>query len=475
MSGVVDLNIKKIISALLSLTIFFSGFCAYAADDVTVVTTPEEFRAISLKLYGKYSLGCDIDFNGDTLLPLDLNGAFTGVLDGNGFSIKNVTLSYDREGESARLGIFANSRGTVKNLSVTGVKAQVPNKKYTTVGVIVAQNSGTVENTFVDGSIDIPSEKGQISVAFGGITGVTTNGSIKNCKSKVDLRYDGDALANVGGISGTIGAKAVIENSAYFGDIQIVGGNEVYAGGIVGSVETTVDNKATVTDCISIADISVQSKYSTAVGGILGQVSTYNENNTVKSAAEINGCISGSTIKAYSTTTGGFYGSNTTVNIGSVAGMFYGNGKDNEYLLTKYKTKSTVSELKPVSAFSNANGEFSASLYNPEKPLKLINKNDISVLLPKGEASLSAYVGKKIYALNSEKADELSFAKNFETQILGDIDGDGDISVYDAVLIRSAVLKESIPLNTQAAADVNGDGEVTVTDIVAVLDGAVRK
>ena len=53
---------------------------------------------------------------------------------------------------------------------------------------------------------------------------------------------------------------------------------------------------------------------------------------------------------------------------------------------------------------------------------------------------------------------------------LGDVDGNGKISITDAVAVVSHILGEDIDSFVAAAADVDGNGKITITDAVAIVD-----
>lgn len=53
---------------------------------------------------------------------------------------------------------------------------------------------------------------------------------------------------------------------------------------------------------------------------------------------------------------------------------------------------------------------------------------------------------------------------------IGDVDGNGKVSITDAVAIVSHILGEDIDGFVAAAADVDGSGKITITDAVAVVD-----
>jgi hypothetical protein len=54
--------------------------------------------------------------------------------------------------------------------------------------------------------------------------------------------------------------------------------------------------------------------------------------------------------------------------------------------------------------------------------------------------------------------------------MLGDLTGDGKVSITDVVMIIDVIAGIITDANQRAAADVNGDGSVTITDCVAAID-----
>lgn len=58
----------------------------------------------------------------------------------------------------------------------------------------------------------------------------------------------------------------------------------------------------------------------------------------------------------------------------------------------------------------------------------------------------------------------------------GDADGDGEITVTDALLtLQGSVGKITLSPEAQGRADVDGDGKITVTDALLILQRAVKK
>lgn len=185
-----------------------------------------------------YKLTNDIDFNRQEVQSLgDDKNAFEGVLDGNGYSIKNISVS-----SSANTGLFAKSgvNGTVKNLTldnmtVTGTQGGT----YTIyAGGITAKNEGRIENCHLTGSIIIlarkTNERGKksdpknIETYVGGLAGLcsgsqaviagctVTSSTIEGISERVDDDHgENDANKNylyVAGIVSKISDYAKIEN-----------------------------------------------------------------------------------------------------------------------------------------------------------------------------------------------------------------------------------------------------------------------
>ena len=54
--------------------------------------------------------------------------------------------------------------------------------------------------------------------------------------------------------------------------------------------------------------------------------------------------------------------------------------------------------------------------------------------------------------------------------VMGDVTGDGKVSVTDVISMNSYILEEEPAQFIRKVADLNGDGKVTITDLVQVID-----
>jgi hypothetical protein len=64
----------------------------------------------------------------------------------------------------------------------------------------------------------------------------------------------------------------------------------------------------------------------------------------------------------------------------------------------------------------------------------------------------------------------LAFPKEEEPVLLGDVNGDGRISISDAVAIVDWILSNGATSIDEKAADLNGDGKISISDAVAIVD-----
>ena len=219
----------------------------------------------------------EVDGNWD-LTPANVN--FGGMFDGNGYAIKNITIT---DGQDFTGGLFARIARAANNSSPVGVKnlrlENVNIKGSGTCGGISGTLFGNgqganakpviIENVSVTGRIQGTGE-------VGGISGRVNNApvdTIRNCYVNAEIIGDGTGPYNpdnasqtsVGGLIGCMnsGQGLVIQNSYVAGSIgaatDVVASNS--AGGMIGSIKgprnnsptilIQIENSALVTDNIS--------------------------------------------------------------------------------------------------------------------------------------------------------------------------------------------------------------------------------
>ena len=322
--------------ALLVAATLLTG--ALAADDVTVISSPDELIAFRNSVNNgndyagrKVVLGDNIDLSlqGINWTPIGTGtrsgsgytgNAFKGTFDGRGFTISGLTIDATVSGDIVddAYGLFGVIDGaTVTNLTLANVHITVNGGECVggVVGLMV--NGSTVSNIEMDVGSGITAVRG-----LGGIVGrMTISGTIENCVNEASIN---GSDANVGGIVGAayytaVGSEMYITNCKNYGAVTCTAG---VAGGIAGLSAANVSgcenhavitgngtdvagivaeqqNAGSVTNCVNYADITNNSgAYGT--GGIVGWVryngaeASYARKNVIEVSGNVNyGIISG--------------------------------------------------------------------------------------------------------------------------------------------------------------------------------------
>lgn len=244
---------KRLTSILLTLAMLvgllpaLSPQAEAAADDATALLqevstktsvpsgyTPiydaDDLANIANDMTGKYILMNDIDLSGINWKPMRpsstgvYTSGFIGTLEGNGFTIRNLTVNAEQ---------YDN-------------------------GALFYQNEGTIQNLRVTGQINLTSKSG--IVRFAASLAIYNKGTIYNCTSAAGITAGGDMPVRVGGLVSE--NKGTIDYCRYTGTIHAsAGGGEVSVGGIT----YINDNSAVISHCENVGIILAESGNSTEV------------------------------------------------------------------------------------------------------------------------------------------------------------------------------------------------------------------
>ncbi|MDR0441997.1 MAG: InlB B-repeat-containing protein [Treponema sp.] len=207
--------------------------------------------------------------NGTNWTRIGYGEPFTGTFDGNGKTITGlrIDVSSDTQGMFGVIG----PNGVVKNLGLVNCSVS----GYQSVGGVVGQNMGKIENCYTTGTV-----KGTSSI--GGVAGTNESGTIQNCYATGSV----SGTNYVGGIAGM--NNGTIKNCYATGNVS--GSSTV--GGIVGQ------NGGTIQDCYATCRVDGSGDN---VGGVVG----YND-----SGAEIQNCSATGPVSGSGNYIGGVAGSN---------------------------------------------------------------------------------------------------------------------------------------------------------------------
>lgn len=226
-----------------------------------IIESAEDFAYIDHMLYAAYNVKQDITFT--TFKTIGVGLAFTGSIDGKNAdswsaqdgtvsTLKNVTsaLVYKNSGRITDLGI---------NVSYTKILASGEDETF---GAVAIKNeSGTIRNVTVGGTISILATASSTVIASG-FVGESNGGSIsgdskvQNSISGLDITISGAGTVYAGGYVGVINGSMTLSYGIGSGNLTITDCGIAYAGTLVGranrecdwsSIDETADYRYVVT------------------------------------------------------------------------------------------------------------------------------------------------------------------------------------------------------------------------------------
>lgn len=279
---------------------FSGGSGSY--DDPYLISNKEQFLKISDELNACYELVSDISVGGQVKPIGTFEKPFVGILNGNGYSISNLSvysLAYDEKN--------TNLTPTTGLFGALGTNGIVENVKFDNIMVTSDYNN--------DG---IAPESDTSSYYIGAIVGYN-NGKIYNCSisnnSKItvyrnkNIEYSRNVEVYVGGIAGrncgsidycTIDSMSIDASSdlrSYAESVK-TNKNSLYVGGITASTIKAISN-CRISDGVTISayansttNISdrVKPYVTVKVGGVIADENSANMLSSVYSAAKITKC-----------------------------------------------------------------------------------------------------------------------------------------------------------------------------------------
>ena len=220
-----------------------SGEDATPAEETIEIASAEELAAVNENLSGHYVLTADIDLADAEWTPLGSfvpsgesgeeqelpspEYAFTGTLDGQGHSIRNLRI---QQPESWALGLF----GCIANAEVgnfTLEDASVEGAMMAAGAVGYAYCSTVSGVTLLNGSVTGHYMDFAAEGMYGGIVGAGMGSRIENCSAQAEIRLP-DGTANAGIVGGGLEMTSVVGCTAAG---AVIAGNGCYGiGGVSG-------------------------------------------------------------------------------------------------------------------------------------------------------------------------------------------------------------------------------------------------
>lgn len=239
------------------------------SEEIINVSTPEQFNAMvtSYNTKGKYYVLTNaIDFNGGAALnQLSTMNVFSGVFDGNGYTLKNVNKTV------LRAGLFMTiNGGMIKNVTLENIKFNVDSiwtESSETPGLMVEQKASDdagVLATYVYGSAYFEDIK------------------IKDAKVTTTRNYAATLLGRVRTGFAHFN-RITVENS----EVHAVVTSAKYSGGLIGGAET---NTKVLMNDVYVNGLTLTHTQSDMFGVIIGRVRSHFElTNAVVHNVVLNG------------------------------------------------------------------------------------------------------------------------------------------------------------------------------------------
>lgn len=262
-----SMKMKNIISTILILGLLFTGFgytpvvqaeTTMESEDTDVASKTEipegyigiydisDLAGIKNNLKGNYILMNDIDMS-ETAEGGDMDAGngwtpindFAGILDGNGYRIKNMHIF--GEINTRYVGLFGSlsSGATVKNLGLLDVDIDVTytgnSTGYVSCGGVAGYlESGMIEKSFVTGKISVTGNgNNNYRMYCGGIIGCPDWGcGVINCYNTAEIQGEGAQEGYTSGIVGYVNNVygTQIEKCYNLGNVNNGEGNSIVGG-----------------------------------------------------------------------------------------------------------------------------------------------------------------------------------------------------------------------------------------------------
>jgi len=231
----------------------FANGLGTEADPYTICTAAQ-LDEVRNYLSAYHKLMQNIDMENASFERIGTNNpgpAFSGIFDGNNFSISNLSIPTPDPAYPNWVGFFGQNDGTIKNLNLVNITVLSVGTTENKVGGLAGMNNGgTIDNCSVSGTI-----YGAIDV--GGLLGSQSGGTISNSHAVVTVYSSAN---NTGGLVGFNGSSTITNSYA---NVSVYGGGNSL-GGLVGE-----SNSSTITGSYATGLVETTA-VTNGVGGLVG-------------------------------------------------------------------------------------------------------------------------------------------------------------------------------------------------------------
>ncbi len=455
-----------------------TGFAGSGTEnDPYLIETADQLRSLAEQIdedvdfFGLYfKQTCDLDLSDDDWFPIgwgifaDVDGdgfgqdlaalyPFRGHYDGANHVITGLHVGTEAAPVSGSfMGLFGVIQGdyTTNEIPENGTCASIMNVRLENVSIITenrwrsyagglvgnAQGGFVIDNCSVTGNVGARST---VDFAMaGGLAGSLMYGLVSDSRTNAEVNaWSGTNYSYAGGIA-ALTNRATIINSYTLGNVHADADqtNRAEAGGFIGLAGGVCVN------CYAMGNVEAVSKFSMYIGGFVGMAAA---------SSEFRQC---------------YY----NVDADQLAA---GNSVAEKRFAGKFVYEATDAEDQAKTAEELASEAF-RDLMEANRTVIADTLAEIGDEFGTDENGSSAYQSIYYHGHGNDLnewillEDHVGFAET--NVLLGDVDGDGEITALDALMIMRYALG-LIDLNGDAlkAADWNGDGEITANDALNVM------
>jgi hypothetical protein len=291
---------------------------AYFAERVNAEEYGEKYAGTYFELTEDIDLGGkEWTPVGETVADLIMGGheyfVFSGNFDGNGYTIKNLTIGTETSPYSGDVcGLFGATSGTIEDVVLENVSINYVGGNHSSGygfrmgGALVGYSMGDIVNCTVIG-LDMKAGSDGSYVALnsiGGLVGIQDGGTTVSHSRVSGKIEESTKKGNVGGFVGTLAKGSSAKYCGADVSVEVTGnGRGIAVGGFVGIGNGVTIDETLIENCYATGNI-IGAEYA---GGFVGNISGLNISNCY-AKGDVSNCFVGASFLGTDAASNNYYG-----------------------------------------------------------------------------------------------------------------------------------------------------------------------
>lgn len=349
-------------------------------------------------------------------------------------------------------GLVAHSLAPISKCNVSGTITLTGSSNTEDVGGLVGNSSKNITDCSVSGAITLTGTSNEVYV--GGLAGQVSTNSITKCSTDMTIS-SASSRGQAAGLIAHGNGTMTIKLCSAAGSVTSTG-SDSYTGGLVAYTSSTT----TIEDCYSTANVTGTKWTAGLVAYNYGTVNRCYASGNVSSVYYGAGLVGENDGSSAITTNSVALGTKVEVSDQTGWGIrVVGNFKNN------------APEPSMENLFAWQGMQVSVNGVPKSIPDNNLDGTAITTAQTKNSDTYESLYWDfdEVWTMSADGYPYLKW-QAMATVTKGDLNGDGEVSITDVVLIIDVIAGEITDASKVEAADVNGDGEVTITDCVAAID-----